>query len=63
MLIGASRPEQVTSNIAVLEVTLNPPQQRRLEQASASHTTYPLALFTPVMKRFVFGGHEVTPWR
>lgn len=63
VLIGASRPEQVTSNIAALDVVLTPPQQRRLDEASESQATYPSALFTPVVKRFVFGGHEVSPWR
>ena len=62
VLIGASRAEQVASNIAALAVTLNDGQQRRLDEASAPAASYPGTLFTPTVKRFVFGGHDVAGW-
>jgi aryl-alcohol dehydrogenase-like predicted oxidoreductase len=63
VLIGASRPEQVMSNIAARDVTLPPPRRQHLDDASALQATYPSGLFTPVVKRFIFGGYEVAPWR
>jgi aryl-alcohol dehydrogenase-like predicted oxidoreductase len=63
VLIGASRPEQVASNIAALAVILDADQQRRLDEASAPAPSYPAALFSPMVKRFVFGGNDVASWR
>lgn len=63
VLIGASRAEQVASNIAALAVVLTDDQQRRLDEASAPVASYPAALFSPMVKRFVFGGHDVAGWR
>lgn len=62
VLIGASRAEQVAGNIAALEVVLDDEQQRRLDEASAPESAYPGSLFTPMVKRFVFGGHDVAGW-
>ncbi len=59
ILIGASRPTQVADNVAALSVTLSAEQRRRLDEASAPAPAYPAALFTPLVKRFVFGGADV----
>jgi len=59
VLIGASRPQQVLDNVAALEVTLNPDQMSRLDEASAPIASYPTSLFTPLVKSFVFGGANV----
>jgi aryl-alcohol dehydrogenase-like predicted oxidoreductase len=59
ILIGASRPAQVADNVAALAVTLSADQRQRLDDASAPVLTYPATLFTPLVKRFVFGGAEV----
>ncbi len=59
VLIGASRPAQVADNVAALAVTLTPDQIDRLDAASAPVVAYPTTLFTPMVKRFVFGGADV----
>jgi aryl-alcohol dehydrogenase-like predicted oxidoreductase len=59
VLIGASRAEQVSANIASLDVELTASQRRRLDEASAPEAIYPSVLFTSAVQRFVFGGHNV----
>lgn len=63
ILIGASRPSQVGDNLAALSVVLDADQRRRLDEVSAPAVAYPTSLFTPLVKRFVFGGAEVEPYR
>ncbi|RZJ42156.1 MAG: aldo/keto reductase [Brevundimonas sp.] len=63
ILIGASRPEQIATNVAALNVVLTSDQIERLQAASAPIATYPTTLFTPLVKRFAFGGAEVEAWR
>ena len=62
LLIGASKPEQVRSNLAALEVTLSAGQQAALEQASALDAAFPYSGFTPGIKRTIFGGSDVAGW-
>lgn len=62
VLIGASRPGQVADNVAALEVVLNDDQIRRLDDVSTPTATYPTTLFTPMVKRFVFGGADVAAY-
>ncbi|HEY0031890.1 MAG TPA: aldo/keto reductase [Devosia sp.] len=59
ILIGASRPQQVLDNVAALSVQLNVEHLTRLNQASAPPVSYPTSLFTPLVKRFAFGGADV----
>ena len=59
-LIGASRLEQVASNVASLGVVLTPEQQSRLDQASEPLPVAPFSLFSPFIRQMVFGGHQVT---
>jgi aryl-alcohol dehydrogenase-like predicted oxidoreductase len=59
ILIGASRPAQVADNVAALSLTLSAEQRGRLDEASAPMLVYPTTLFTPLVKRFVFGGADV----
>ena len=61
ILVGASRPEQLADNIAGLNVSLSADQSRRLDEASAPAHASPNSLFTPWLRRIVFGGAEVTP--
>lgn len=58
VLIGASRPEQVADNIASLDVTLTPEQVERLDAVSAP-APYFFGLFTPPLRRMIFGGTDV----
>lgn len=58
VLIGASRPEQVTDNIAALDVAPTTAQLARLDAVSAPEP-YLFGLFTPPLRRMVFGGQDV----
>lgn len=62
ILIGASRPSQIADNVAALSLALSPDQIERLDQASAPELNYPSTLFTPMVRRFTFGGAEVKGW-
>jgi aryl-alcohol dehydrogenase-like predicted oxidoreductase len=59
IVIGASRPEQLRGNIAALETPLTGEQVEFLNAASAPRHSYPAALFTPRLTRFIFGGADV----
>lgn len=59
LLLGASNVHQLASNIASLEVRLTPEQLETLRRASAVTPVYPYAIFTPAVKRMVFGGVDV----
>ncbi len=61
VLIGASRVEQVTQNIASLEVTLSEDQVARLDAAGAPPMLNPYFIFELPRER-IFGGQPVTPW-
>ena len=62
VLIGGSRPEQIADNIGALGLNLSAEQIQRLDAASAPVLSYPSTLFTPMVKRFVFGGADVAGW-
>lgn len=62
VLIGASRPEQIASNIAALSIDLTAEQAARLDQASAPTAMYPYTIFSPFVRRLVFGGATVAGW-
>ena len=61
-LIGASRPEQLADNLASLDLTLAPEQLRQLDEASAPPPVFPYGIFSPAVKRGIFGGHAVRDW-
>jgi aryl-alcohol dehydrogenase-like predicted oxidoreductase len=61
VLIGASRPEQLTQNIAALDIMLSREQQARLDQASALPMLNPYFIFDLPRHR-IFGGESVQPW-
>ena len=61
LLMGASRPEQVTANIAALPITLSPEQQARLDAASALPSLNPYFIFQ-LPRAVLFGGQSVTLW-
>ncbi|MFN3278989.1 MAG: aldo/keto reductase [Paracoccus hibiscisoli] len=60
LLMGASRSEQVTSNVAALQVTLSNEQLARLNEASALPSLNPYFIFQ-LPREVLFGG-AVTPW-
>lgn len=63
VIVGASRVEQLTANIGSLDIGFTPEQQRALEEAGAPEPVYPYPIFSPTIRRMVFGGSEVEGWR
>jgi aryl-alcohol dehydrogenase-like predicted oxidoreductase len=61
VLIGASRPDQLTQNIASLEVTLSADQLARLEAATAMPLPSPYFIFQ-LPRPALYGGSDVAPW-
>ena len=62
-LMGVSRVEQVTDNIASLGIVLSADQRATLDTVSAPEPKILYNLFTPAVRQYaVFGGSAVTPW-
>ncbi len=61
-LIGASKPEQLASNIAAADVILSEDQTRRLDEVSAPPPSFSAGLTSSMIRRMVFGGNDVTGW-
>ena len=61
VLIGASRPEQLTQNLASLTVVLSDEHRARLERASALPLLNPYFIFDMPLEA-LFGGQNVTGW-
>lgn len=62
-LMGASRVEQVASNVASLDVALSEEHRVRLDRISAPDPSMLYSLFTPTLrKQAVFGGSSVRGW-
>jgi len=61
-LTGASKLPQLASNIAASEITLNQDQMTRLNEASAPTPGFSAGLASPMIRRIVFGGNDVTGW-
>ena len=60
LLLGASRAEQVSANLASLEVRLTAEQTAKLEAASDAEGFDLYQIFQPTVNRMVFGGATVT---
>ncbi len=61
VLMGASRPEQVTQNAAALEITLTVGQMARLDAPGAPPTLNPYFIFQ-MPRRQIYGGSHIQPW-
>ena len=61
-LIGASKLEQLASNIAASAMTLSEAQMTRLNDVSAPAPGFSAGLTSPMIRRMVFGGNDVTGW-
>nr|WP_268822188.1 aldo/keto reductase [Agrobacterium rubi] len=61
VLIGASRIEQLTQNIASLEIVLKDEHMQRLEKATALPVLNPYFIFE-MPTEMVFGGQQVRGW-
>lgn len=61
LLLGASRPQQVTDNLAALTVRFSEDQIDRLNAVSAPPRPNPYFIFQ-LPTEVLFGGQSVTPW-
>ena len=61
LLIGASRPQQVTDNLAAMKVRLSPEHSARLDAISALPAINPYFIFQ-LPREMIFGGTSVTAW-
>ena len=61
-IIGASKPAQLASNFAAAEIKLNDEQITRLTEVSAPVPGFSAGLTSPMIRRIVFGGNDVTGW-
>lgn len=63
VLIGASRAEQLTRNIAALTTRLTDRQCATLDRASHADAGFPWSGFGEGIRRVIFGGVDVEAWR
>lgn len=61
-LIGASKVSQLESNLAATEIQLSPDQIKRLDDSSKPALGFSSSLAQPLIRRMVFGGHDVACW-
>jgi aryl-alcohol dehydrogenase-like predicted oxidoreductase len=61
-LVGARTVAQLESNIAAASVVIDPNQMARLNDASAPVPSFSASLAQPVIRRMLFGGHDVIGW-
>lgn len=62
LILGASKPEQVTDNLASLDVQLTPEQRQSLDGAGGPQPFDLYSIFSPAVNRMVFGGQGVEGW-
>lgn len=63
VIIGASRPEQITDNVGALDVRLTQDQWETLNAAGGPDAFDLYSIFSPAVNRMVFGGQTVQRWR
>lgn len=61
-IIGASKLAQLASNIDAAEIKLSDEQMTRLNKVSAPASGFSAGLTSPMIRRMVFGGNDVTGW-
>lgn len=59
VIVGASRPEQLETNLGALDFTLPADVTRRLDDASRPVTPFPYYFFTNAMQGMMYGGASV----
>jgi aryl-alcohol dehydrogenase-like predicted oxidoreductase len=62
-ILGASKPDQLASNMAALDFEIPAELRQRLDEASAIEPGNPYRFFQPVMQGMMRGGTEVRKWR
>lgn len=61
-LVGARTVSQIESNIAATSIRLSAQQMNRLDDASAPTLGFSASLAQPMIRRMIFGGHDVVGW-
>jgi diketogulonate reductase-like aldo/keto reductase len=61
-LVGANKVSQLESNIAALDLYLDEAQLKRVNNVSAPLFECTSGLSFPLIRRIVFGGHDVLSW-
>jgi aryl-alcohol dehydrogenase-like predicted oxidoreductase len=61
-IIGASKLAQLANNIDAAEIKLRDEQMTRLNEVSAPASGFSAGLTSPIIRRMVFGGNNVTGW-
>lgn len=61
-LIGVRTVEQLHGCVSSLKIQLNDTQLKRLDEVSFPELSYPSALFSDVLKSFIFAGNKVAEW-
>ena len=61
-IVGARTAVQLASNIAAASIRLNDDQMNRLNEVSKPTDGFPSSLASPMIRKMVFGGHDVTGW-
>jgi aryl-alcohol dehydrogenase-like predicted oxidoreductase len=61
-LVGARTVAQLQSNIAATSIKISDEQMMRLNDASAPAPGFSSSLGQPMIRRMVFGGHDVVGW-
>ena len=61
-IVGARTAVQLASNIAAASIRLNDDQMNRLNEVSKPTDGFTSSLASPMIRKMVFGGHDVTGW-
>ena len=61
-LVGARTVDQLKGNIAAASISLSDDQMSRLNNVSASTPGFTSSLASPMIRRMLYGGHEITAW-
>jgi diketogulonate reductase-like aldo/keto reductase len=59
VIVGASRPEQLVTNLGALDFDLPAELAQRLDEASKPATPFPYYFFTNAMQGMMYGGASV----
>ncbi len=61
-IVGARTVAQLTGNIAAANISLDDDQMRRLNEVSAPLSGFTASLASPMIRKMLFGGHDVIGW-
>ena len=62
-IVGARTRSQLESNVAAADIHLTEDQMGRLNAVNKPTDNFTSALAEPMIRKMVYGGHDVTGWR